>query len=124
MYQVMNRGDRRDPIFGDDQDRQRLLETLAEACQRTQWQAHAYCRMSNHFHLVIETPQPNLVAGMKWLLGTYSNRYNRRHKAFGHLFSGRHCGRTRRCRGHGLPGAYRRGARESDRRCAGRFPAG
>jgi hypothetical protein len=46
--------------------------------------------MDNHFHLVIETPQPNLVAGMKWLLGTYTSRYNRRHKEFGHLFSGRY----------------------------------
>jgi len=45
--------------------------------------------MSNHFHLVVETPQPNLVAGMKWLLGTYASRYNRRHGEFGHLFSGR-----------------------------------
>lgn len=46
--------------------------------------------MSNHFHLVIETPQPNLVAGMKWLLGTYTSRFNRRHQEFGHLFSGRY----------------------------------
>jgi hypothetical protein len=46
--------------------------------------------MPNHLHLVIETPQPNLVAGMKWLLGTYTSRFNRRHKVFGHLFSGRY----------------------------------
>ena len=46
--------------------------------------------MRNHFHLVLETPQPNLVVGMKWLLGTYTSRYNRRHKEFGHLFSGRY----------------------------------
>ena len=46
--------------------------------------------MPNHFHLVVETPQPNLVAGMKWLLGTYTGRFNRRHKFFGHLFSGRY----------------------------------
>jgi REP element-mobilizing transposase RayT len=46
--------------------------------------------MSNHFHLVLETPQPNLVTGMKWLLGTYTSCYNRRHKEFGHLFSGRY----------------------------------
>ena len=62
----MNRGDRQEPIFEDDRDRQRLLETLAEACQKTGWQVHAFCLMSNHFHLVVETPQPNLVAGMKW----------------------------------------------------------
>jgi hypothetical protein len=46
--------------------------------------------MDNHFHLVLETPQANLVAGMKWLLGTYTSRFNRRHKEFGHLFSGRY----------------------------------
>ncbi len=46
--------------------------------------------MRNHFHLVVETPQPNLVAGMKWFLGTYTGRFNRRHKEFGHLFSGRY----------------------------------
>jgi putative transposase len=90
MYHVMNRGDRREAIFGDDEDRQRLLQTLTEACQKTGWQVHAYCLMRNHFHLIIETPQPNLVAGMKWLLGTYTSRFNRRHREFGHLFSGRY----------------------------------
>ena len=90
IYHVMNRGDRREDIFADDADRQRFLETLTETCQKTGWQVHAYCLMSNHFHLVVETPQANLVAGMKWLLGTYTSRFNRRHKEFGHLFSGRY----------------------------------
>jgi len=69
IYHVMNRGDRQEPIFGDDRDRRRFLETLTEACQKTGWQVHAFCLMSNHFHLVVETPQPNLAAGMKWFLG-------------------------------------------------------
>ena len=86
IYHVMNRGDRREAIFEDDEDRERLLETLTQACQKTGWQVHAYCLMPNHFHFVLETPQPNLVVGMKWLLGTYTSRYNRRHKEFGHLF--------------------------------------
>jgi REP element-mobilizing transposase RayT len=90
IYHVMSRGDRQEPIFKDDQDRRRFLETLAEACEKTAWQVHAYCLMRNHFHLVVETPQPNLVAGMKWFLGTCTSRYNRRHKEFGHLFSGRY----------------------------------
>ena len=90
IYHVMNRGDRRELIFMDDADRQRFLETLGEACAKTGWQMHAYVLMPNHFHLVVETPQPNLVAGMKWLLGTYTSRFNRRHKWFGHLFSGRY----------------------------------
>jgi len=90
IYHVMNRGDRREPIFRDDADRQRFLETLGEACVKTGWQVHALCLMSNHFHLVVETPRANLVAGMKWFLGTYTSRFNRRHKLFGHLFSGRY----------------------------------
>ena len=57
---------------------------------RRGWQVHAYCLMGNHFHLVIETPQANLVAGMQWLLSTYTARFNRRHRRFGHLFSGRY----------------------------------
>jgi putative transposase len=90
IYHVMNRGDRREPIFIDDADRQRFVETLAEACAKTNWQVHAYVLMPNHFHLVVETPQPNLVAGMKWFLGTYTSRFNRRHKLSGHLLSGRY----------------------------------
>jgi REP element-mobilizing transposase RayT len=90
IYHVMNRGDRREPIFVDDEDRRLFLETLGQACGKTDWQVHAYCQMSNHFHLIIETPRANLVAGMRWLLGTYTARFNRRHKLFGHLFSGRY----------------------------------
>jgi len=90
IYHVMSRGDRREPIFKDDRDRESFLATLAEACGKTGWEVHALCLMGNHFHLVVATPQGNLVAGMKWLLGTYTGRFNRRHKVFGHLFSGRY----------------------------------
>ena len=90
LYHVLNRGDRGEEIFRDDQDRARFLATLAEACDKTGWQVHAYCLMRNHFHLVVETPQANLVAGMKWFLGTYTGRFNRRHQLVGHLFSGRY----------------------------------
>jgi putative transposase len=90
IYHVMNRGCRREPIFQDDRDRQMFLETLGQAAQKTGWQIHAYCLMANHFHLVLETPGANLVAGMKWFLGAYTSRFNRRHKLFGHLFSGRY----------------------------------
>jgi len=76
----MSRGDRREAIFRDDADRESFLETLAQACEKTGWRAHAWCLMGNHFHLVMETPQGNLVAGMKWLLGTFTSRFNRRHK--------------------------------------------
>ncbi len=90
IYHLMNRGDRREPIFKDDKDRSRFLTTLGEACEKTNWQVHAWCLMPNHFHLVVETPEANLVVGMKWLLGTYTSRFNHRHKLFGHLFSGRY----------------------------------
>ncbi|MHB8522995.1 MAG: transposase [Limisphaerales bacterium] len=90
LYHVMNRGDRREPIFYDDLDRECFISALAEACKKTGWQIHAYCLMKNHFHLVVETPQANLVAGMKWLLGTYTGRLNRRHKLAGHVFGGRY----------------------------------
>ena len=90
IYHVMNRGNRREYIFRDDVDRKRFLATLGEACGKTRWQIHAYCLMRNHFHLVIETPQANLVAGMKWLMGVYTKRFNIRHKQCGHLFAGRY----------------------------------
>src|ERR1017187_504598 len=72
VYHVMSRGARRDPIFKEDRDYELFLGTLEEACQKALWQLQAYCLMRNHFHLVMATPQPTLVAGMKWLLGTYT----------------------------------------------------
>lgn len=90
IYHVMNRGDRRQDIFRRNADRLVFLETLASACAKTQWEVHAYCLMSNHFHLVLETPRANLVAGMKWFLGTYTMRFNRAHRFSGHLFGGRY----------------------------------
>jgi REP element-mobilizing transposase RayT len=90
VYQLMNRGDRREAIFRNDADRELFLATLGEACQKTDWQVQAYCLMGNHFHLVVETPRGNLVAGMQWFLGTYTGRFNRRHRLSGHLFGGRY----------------------------------
>jgi REP element-mobilizing transposase RayT len=90
IYHVMSRGDRREEIFRSDQDRRLFLDTLTEACGKTEWQIHAYCLMRNHFHLVVETPQANLVTGMKWLLGVYTKRFNISHKECGHLFAGRY----------------------------------
>ena len=89
-YHIMSRGDRREAIFLEKADRSDFLRTLGQTCQKTRWQVHAYCLMSNHFHLVVETPQPNLALGMKWLLGTYTQRFNRRHRHWGHLFGGRY----------------------------------
>jgi REP element-mobilizing transposase RayT len=86
----MNRGDRGEDIFRDDFDRESFLQALADTCAKTAWQVHAFCLMPNHFHLVVETPQPSLVAGMKWFLGTYTARFNHRHKLTGHVFAGRY----------------------------------
>ncbi len=90
LYHVMSRGNRKGKIFFDDEDRERFVTTLGDACAKTNWKIHAWCLLGNHFHLIVETPEPNLVAGMKWLLGTYTLRFNRRHQLSGHLFSGRY----------------------------------
>ncbi|MEI8311274.1 MAG: transposase [Verrucomicrobiota bacterium] len=90
IYHVMSRGDRKEPIFEDGEDRLKFLRTLGETCARADWEVHAYCLMGNHFHLVLETAKPTLVVGMKWLLGTYTQRFNARHRLRGHLFSGRY----------------------------------
>ena len=63
IYHLMNWDDRREAIFPDDEDRYGFLKSLGEACEKTGWQVHAFCLMSNHFHLAVETTQPNLLAG-------------------------------------------------------------
>ena len=68
IYHAMNRGDRRERIFMDDADRQRFVDTLGEVCAKTGWQVHAYVLMPNHFHVVVETPQPNLKRGQFLIL--------------------------------------------------------
>ena len=83
IYHVLNRGDRREPSFNDAPDRQRFPDPLGEACAKTGWQVHALCLMPNHFHRVVETPNGNRVAGMRWFLGTYPARLNNRHSVFG-----------------------------------------
>jgi REP-associated tyrosine transposase len=90
MYHVMSRGDQREDIFLDDVDRHDFIKTLAEACQKTGWEVHAYCLMCNHYHLVLETPNANLVCGMAWLQSTYTIRLNNRHRLTGHVLSGRY----------------------------------
>lgn len=67
-----------------------LVDTLAEACQKTGWRVHGWVLMDNHYHWVVETPQANLVAGMKWFQNAYTRRFNSRHKLWGHVFGGRY----------------------------------
>lgn len=90
VYHVLCRGDRREAIFLEDGDREMFLATLAEMCGRTGQRVHGYVLMSNHYHLLLETPEANLVAGMKWFQGTYTQRFNARHRLAGHLFQGRY----------------------------------
>ena len=77
-------------IFHDDADRERFLLALGQVCARTGWRVHAFVLMSNHYHLLVETPEANLVAGMRWFQSTYTMRFNRRHGLKGHLFQGRY----------------------------------
>ena len=90
LYHVTSRGDRREDIYLDDGDRQLFLEVLEAVCERFNWEVHAYCLMSNHYHLLVETPDGNLSRGMRHLNGVYTQRFNRRHKKVGHVFQGRY----------------------------------
>ena len=90
IYHVLNRGNYRAGVFATTGARQAFLKTLDEACQKTGWILHAWCLMSNHYHLALSTPQPNLVTGMQWLQATFSARFNRFRKERGHLFQGRY----------------------------------
>lgn len=90
IYHVMCRGNGGNLIYKDDEDREMFLTTLWECCKQTGWIVHAYVLMGNHYHLLLETPEANLVVGMKWFQGTYTQRYNARHKLWGHLYQGRY----------------------------------
>jgi REP element-mobilizing transposase RayT len=89
LYHVTSRGDRREDIYRDDADRLAWLAILAETCERYNWRIHAWCQMSNHFHLIVETVEGNLSAGMRQLNGVYTQATNRRHRLSGHVFQGR-----------------------------------
>ena len=79
VYHVMNRGDRGGKTFRDRLDYDLFLQATGEVCERAGWRLHAYALLPNHFHWLVETPQANLVDGMKWFLGAYSQRFNARH---------------------------------------------
>jgi REP element-mobilizing transposase RayT len=89
LYHITSRGDRREAIYEDDEDREAFLKTLAEVVERYNWQCHAYCLMTNHYHLVVETVDGNLSKGMRQLNGVFTQASNRRHGRVGHLFQGR-----------------------------------
>lgn len=90
VYHVMSRGNHQQKVFRTDRDNEMFLATLGEACGRTGWRVHAYVLMGNHYHLLVETVEANLVAGMQWLQSTYTKRFNASHREWGHLFQGRY----------------------------------
>ena len=92
IYHVTSCGNRRQRIYDDDRDREHLLNLLEEVSRRYSWRISVYVLMTNHFHLVLQTPEPNLALGMKWLNSTYASWYNRRHQKVGHLFGDRYKG--------------------------------
>jgi putative transposase len=89
-YHVINRGNYRSHVFGTEGAGQAFEACLFEACEKSGWLLHAYVVMGNHFHLAVETPHGNLVAGMQWLQATFANRFNRLRGERGHLFQGRY----------------------------------
>lgn len=90
LYQVTSRGNAQADIYLNDEDRKNYLDVLQDVCERFNWVIHAYCLMSNHYHLLIETPDSNLSKGMRQLNGVYTQRFNRKHNRVGHVFQGRY----------------------------------
>jgi REP element-mobilizing transposase RayT len=89
IYHVTSRGDRRGPVYRDDEDRVAQIEVIARAMDRFDAQVLAYCQMGNHFHLVLHTRRANLSRLMRHVNGVYTQTFNRRHGLAGHLFQGR-----------------------------------
>ena len=90
LYHVTSRGNRREAIYLDDSDRSAWLILLALVCKRFNWLCHAWCQMTNHYHVIVETVEGNLAQGMRHLNGVYTQDFNRRHKRVGHVFQGRY----------------------------------
>jgi putative transposase len=90
LYHVTSRGNAKQAIFKDEEDRRLFLDTLAAVIRRFNWLCHAYVLMTNHYHVIIETPDGNIAHGMRQLNGVYTQAFNRRHRRVGHLLQGRY----------------------------------
>lgn len=90
LYHISARGNRRERIFGSDDDRERFVEILACSLARFEVELHAYVLLGNHFHLLARTRRANLSRWMHWVMVTYTTWFNRRHEKVGHLFQGRY----------------------------------
>jgi putative transposase len=105
LYHVTARGNERKRIVRDDIDRELWLQRLERVHSRCGWLVYAYCLMDNHFHLLVETPVPNLARGMRELNGVYAQHFNLRHRRSGHLFGGRYSALLVKRDSHLLEGA-------------------
>jgi putative transposase len=92
LYHLTSRGNEKKPIYHTDQDRIHFLFNLSEYVHRFQWICYDYCLMTNHYHLVVETPIANISDGMQLLNGAYATYFNRVHARVGHVFQGRFTG--------------------------------
>jgi putative transposase len=90
VYHAFTRGNEKIDIYRDDRDREVFLELVDRVVRRMDWRCLSYCLMGTHFHLLVQTRQPNLDRGMQQLKGGYAQRFNRRHERVGHLFQGRY----------------------------------
>lgn len=89
VYHLTSRGNGRNAIYWNDDDRKIFLSILAKVVERYNWICHAFCLMNNHYHLLVETPDPTLSIGMRYLNGVYTQSFNRCHNRVGHVFQGR-----------------------------------
>jgi len=90
LYHITSRGNAQGDIYLDDQDRLHFLEQLGTVCDKHNWRCYAYCLMTNHYHLVVETGDASLAKGMRGLNGAYTQCFNRHHRRVGHIFQGRY----------------------------------
>jgi putative transposase len=92
LYHVIARGNAREPVVRDDEDRTAFIDIVERVVERYALVLYAYCLMSNHYHLAVETPLANLPIAMRQLNGLYANRFNRRYDRVGHVFQARYRG--------------------------------
>ena len=90
LYHITSRGDRQEDIYLDNEDRELFMVVLGEVCDLFNWSVHAWCQMTNHYHLLVATPDANLSKGMRYLNGVYTQRFNRKNSRVGHVFQGRY----------------------------------
>ena len=89
FYHVMHRGNAQADIFLSERDREKFLEYLSHSVERYGLKIHTYCLMTNHYHLLVETPESNLSQAIKWINVSYAAYFNRKRRRSGHLFQGR-----------------------------------